>query len=731
MTKVTKKKRYHRMAYLEEMDLQLENQNFPGFLHLWEEYKSSNQISAPEAIGILEVVKKSEYRDSFGRYAEEALDFLDKLDEPELSIDLLRLILDLQTTDSEPLAEAALDYLIKNYKDDPLFKEKIRLIGLRSKEDFSGAIRNFELLTHMEKGKFIFHTGGWGAGEIMDISLIREQLSIEFENVLGVRELSFDNAFKNLYPLSDTHFLSKRYGDPDALEEEAKQNPTDVLKQLLADLGRPLNAQEIKQEMFELVIPAKDWMKWWQLARAKAKKDPKILVPKNLKQPFILLDKEISYSNEFKNLVEQHLDVEPFLEQTYEFLKQHSEVLKDPEIKELYRDKLLKHLNGLNEGQELAKIEIYLFLEEFFQDQLDQALTKVIEEASDVEFFVRSIRFSSLKKKLLMSIRAHRKDWEPVFSNLFLTVPHHFLRDYILKELLKAKNSTIANDTIQKLLDHPTRFPDCFIWFFQKIQNKSDLPYGDKAGRDLFFEALFILLFHIENDPELTDLTKKVHSLIISKHFQLYRDNIAGTTIEFAREILLLVTKCQIFTNHDFKIFVSLTKVAHPNLETNEGEVDEEEEQYIWTTQEGYHKVQERIHQIATVETIENAKEIEVARSYGDLRENAEFKFAQERRARLQSEMKLLSTQLSQARILSPEDIDEKSIGVGAIVSLINEKGKQQLYTILGPWDADPDKGILSFQSQLAMSMMGYKVNDSFSFKNDKYTVQEIKSYLS
>ena len=52
-----------------------------------------------------------------------------------------------------------------------------------------------------------------------------------------------------------------------------------------------------------------------------------------------------------------------------------------------------------------------------------------------------------------------------------------------------------------------------------------------------------------------------------------------------------------------------------------------------------------------------NAREIEAARALGDLRENAEFKAALERRARLQSELKFLSDQIGKARILTPEDV--------------------------------------------------------------------------
>ncbi len=716
------------MGYLEEMSLRLESQNFPGFLQLWEEYCSNSEVIASEVIEIFEMIKDSDFHEHFGPFAEKGLDLLELLDEPEKGPAFLRLITDLQNTNSERLAKTILSYLDEKYGKEPNFREKIRLIGLRQQTNFQGAVRNFELLTHMKKGKFIYHTGGWGVGEIVEISLIREQLAIEFENVAGIKEISFKNAFHNLVPVSEDHFLARRFGDPDALEKEARENPLDILKLLLSDVG-PLNAQEIKEEMLEVVIPEADWSKWWQNARVRLKKDPKIQTPSSLKDPFVFLDKEISYFDSFKDILECDIEVEDFIQKTYQFAKLHPEVLKDIELKGLYREELLKRLKGLEESQDLLKIQIYLLLEELFDEKLDQALITLVENVVDVYFLIGEFHINPLKKKMLQLIRKVRSDWANIFSEAFLNIPQHFLRDYVLKELFKNKQESGLDQALQKLLEHPFMYPDCYVWYFQKIQTDSSLPYASSEGKRLFFEGLFILLYHIESKPEWSDLVKRIHALIVKKNYQLFRDSIIDTPIEFVREILLLITKCQIFNNHDFKIFLSLSKVVHPNLDDG-ASIPEQQEEIIWTTQEGYHKIQERIHHIATVETVENAKEIEVARSYGDLRENSEYKFAQEKRARLQSEMKLLSSQLGKARIIAPEDISEQEVGVGTIVELVNSEGKQLEYTILGPWDADPDKLVLSFQSQLAMNMCGHKVQDTFSFKDDSYTVKAIRSYL-
>src|SRR5205085_3420258 len=96
--------------------------------------------------------------------------------------------------------------------------------------------------------------------------------SCEFENVTGIKHITFENAFKTLIPLSDSSFLARRFAHPDELEAEAKKDPVTILKLMLNDLG-PLTAGQIKDELADLVIPEKDWTKWWQNARTRIKKD--------------------------------------------------------------------------------------------------------------------------------------------------------------------------------------------------------------------------------------------------------------------------------------------------------------------------------------------------------------------------------------------------------------------------------------------------------------------------
>jgi transcription elongation factor GreA len=299
--------------------------------------------------------------------------------------------------------------------------------------------------------------------------------------------------------------------------------------------------------------------------------------------------------------------------------------------------------------------------------------------------------------------------------------------------LISAQANSELEQKFQDLYTNPAHYPEAFMWYFQKLQTSNTIPFSDKQGKMRFFEGLLILLSNIENDPEQREMVKKIHALLSGGRFAIVRQMMQESTAEEVKEFLLLASKSHSLSDHDQKIFCSLAEVAHPSLvkpRKKHEPVAAQEAQIIWTTAEGYQKLQQRIQQIATVETVETAKEIEIARAHGDLRENAEFKAALEKRDRLQSELKLLSEQINRARIITKDDISTEEVGIGVIVECTNKKGEKISYTLLGPWDADPEKNILSFQSKLAQSLTGKTVGDKFIVQGNELTIHSILSYL-
>jgi len=200
------------MGYLQDFEKRLKENDYQSFLKLWEEYCYCDSIDADELISILKKVKESDLKESFGNHVSKALIFYDKIADVRKRHEIVKLIFDLENTNAVELAEFAYTYLQSYYPQDSNFDQKLRLVGLREGKNFQGAISNFDLLSHIDKGKFVYHTAGWGTGEVLDFSLIREEVTLEFECVLGSKTLSFKNALKTLIPLADNHFLARRFG---------------------------------------------------------------------------------------------------------------------------------------------------------------------------------------------------------------------------------------------------------------------------------------------------------------------------------------------------------------------------------------------------------------------------------------------------------------------------------------------------------------------------------------
>src|SRR5690606_9736392 len=133
--------------------------------------------------------------------------------------------------------------------------------------------------------------------------------------------------------------------NPDALEKEARENPNELLRLLLKDLG-PKNGAEIKRELYDLVIPAADWNRWWQTARLRAKKDMKIESPKDLKEPFRLLEKEVPHEVSFHKQLEANPSVESSIQMIYSFLRDFPETLKNQEFRTSLQTRLSQWIEG-------------------------------------------------------------------------------------------------------------------------------------------------------------------------------------------------------------------------------------------------------------------------------------------------------------------------------------------------------------------------------------------------
>ena len=113
-----------------------------------------------------------------------------------------------------------------------------------------------------------------------------------------------------------------------------------------------------------------------------------------------------------------------------------------------------------------------------------------------------------------------------------------------------------------------------------------------------------------------------------------------------------------------------------------------------------------------TVEIPENSKEIEVARSHGDLRENAEFKYAKERQGLLMAQAAQLAEDLEKVKPTDFSDVPTDEVAMGTGVELAYADGTTETYYILGAWDQDEALSVVSSDTRLAKALLGHRPGD-------------------
>ncbi|MBR4710848.1 MAG: transcription elongation factor GreA [Clostridia bacterium] len=150
-------------------------------------------------------------------------------------------------------------------------------------------------------------------------------------------------------------------------------------------------------------------------------------------------------------------------------------------------------------------------------------------------------------------------------------------------------------------------------------------------------------------------------------------------------------------------------------------------------TRAGLEKLQAELdNRIANVRN-EIAREIEFARSYGDLSENAEYTEAKKRQAENETKIAELEDIIKLAEVIEDDEITSDKVSVGTTVALVTlsesnddfmaTKGEVVRYAIVGAQEADPMHDRISDESEVGKALVGTKVGDTVSIPLDGYTL--------
>jgi transcription elongation factor GreA len=134
---------------------------------------------------------------------------------------------------------------------------------------------------------------------------------------------------------------------------------------------------------------------------------------------------------------------------------------------------------------------------------------------------------------------------------------------------------------------------------------------------------------------------------------------------------------------------------------------------------EGHKKLKEEIDRLIRIERPSVIKEIEVALGHGDLSENAEYTYAKEKQALLETRLRDLQDRLASSEVIDVENrppSDKVIFGSRVTIEDVDTNEKK-IYRILGQDDADIGQGIISVDSPLGRALIGREKKDFVEVK--------------
>jgi len=128
----------------------------------------------------------------------------------------------------------------------------------------------------------------------------------------------------------------------------------------------------------------------------------------------------------------------------------------------------------------------------------------------------------------------------------------------------------------------------------------------------------------------------------------------------------------------------------------------------------GHEALQSEIKRLKTIERPAIISAISEARKHGDLSENAEYHAAKEQQAMNEAKISDLEDKLSRADVIDISKLSGNIVKFGAIVTLVDEDTeKEAQYQIVGEFESDITKGLISISSPIARALIGKSIGDS------------------
>ena len=575
-------------------------------------------------------------------------------------------------------------------------------------------------LRALKKGMLCYNST-WGFGIVEDIDYFYQNIEVDFERK-GDHEMAFSYAAEALEALNDDHILAIKHNRPEELERLIREEPAEVVRITLRSYGA-MPVTRLQETLTPSILPESDWKKFWGAARSELKKDAAVDIPRKRSDNIILHKGVKAYDDAWFARIKKERDIEELFQRFEEILQKKIDFSS-----EAARAALSNRLSFIIKGAPSAKPEWkaggFIYARLFGIEPADLDMAGLIRELIAGDLVATLERLPSRQLQTFLTILIEN-DRDSVIATLNEVIP--VVSHPVLNEVISVLITVDAEDEVRNIMamavSRRTASAPMLLW----CQRSPELigKWGIVSSGELAFRIQEVL--EVDSAGAMLRAQNQLRERFQQEDW--LHEVMDAMTAQQRRDFLRRIHEGHGWDILDRKSVVAKALRRFPELKdivAPSRDAAAPRKEIPYTSNRSYAARQRQLERIMTVEIPENSKEIEVARSYGDLRENAEFKYAKERQGLLMAQGAQLAEDLEKVKPtdFSGVPLDEVAMGTG--VELAYPGGAEETFYILGAWDQDEALAIISSETALAKALLGAKAGDKVAIPAGECVIRKI-----
>jgi transcription elongation GreA/GreB family factor len=582
-----------------------------------------------------------------------------------------------------------------------------------------------EKLNALKPGTFCLHKS-WGFGRVAEWNLLLNQIVIDFAGKKG-HPMQLQYAAENLEVIPPEHFLARKANDITATKKLAKDDPVALVRNILESRNGRATAQEVSDWMIPDLFSETEWKKWWESARKQMKARGAFSIPVKKTEPIQMRAEGVSQADELIEAFNRARQPKQQLAALEQIIKSHQQ-FKDPEKQLQSVIAAIENVGARNQKlhPELT-FELVLgrddLLERFAQlktTHIGFTLTKLIQDEEKRLVLILPKLPAAKEKRILQILPSALGDrWSLRALQLMQSV-HGRMVAQIPQVFRDAGKQAELQTMLERSIREHSATSEMLVWLCTERADWSELINP---------ELLAAILSALEREQHSAPgRASKLQRLLVDDR-QLIADIFAKSDVGLARDALRRLQLTPLFDELTKRSLLARIVKVFPDLESMiAGAQSQEKVAPLVVSWSSLERRKAEYEELVKKKIPENTKEIQVARSYGDLSENFEYKAAKQMQAVLVRRRSELERDLQNARGTSFENSDTSRVSIGTVVTVRDDASKKsETYTILGAWDGDPDRHIISYQTAIGQALLGKKSGEPATLPNGEYEIVSIE----